>query len=264
MVKKGKLSSGKTRKKIIVGNWKMYITDKRQAKEIFGKIKRKMLKVEMVKTVICPPVSFLGSLSLAAKGNLFLGSQDVFFENQGSFVGENGPEMVKSAGASFVIIGHSERRARGDSDEVVSRKIAVALSFDLTPVICVGEKERDDAGKYLSFLETQIRESLSKVSGRFLGKLIIAYEPVWTIGRPFKDAMKPAEFEETALFIRKILSDLYKNEDVLSVPVLYGGSVSSINAGELLKEGKADGFLVGRESVSPTHFGEIVEIVEKS
>ena len=234
------------------------------AKEIFQALRRAAKKYNNVRLVVCPPAFYLGFLRKAAEKNLSLGVQNIFWEEGGSYTGELSSGMAQSLGASFAIIGHSERRALGESDNSVSRKAISAIRAGLSPIICVGETEHDSGGAYFEFLKNQIKNSLAKITRRYLSLVTLAYEPVWAIGKSFKDAMKPPEVYETSLFIRKILTDMYGKETALKVPILYGGSVNFENAGAIVSEGRVAGLLVGRESLNPKNFSLLLKAVNDS
>ncbi len=232
-----------------------------KAREIFSAVSRKVASYGTVEVVACPPAVFLSLFKKPKAKNLFLGSQDVFWGNSGSYTGQISPIQVKEAGGTHVILGHSERRALGESDTDVSRKILASLRAGLKPIVCVGEKERDSNAGYFEFLSNQVKSSLAGLRPNDVKSVIIAYEPVWAIGKSFKDAMKPADVYEMSLFIKKVLSDMYTKEIGIAVPVLYGGSVNFENAAGIFTGGKVDGFLVGRESLDPVNFIKLISAV---
>jgi triosephosphate isomerase len=164
-------------------------------------------------------------------------------------------------GVSSVIVGHSERRALGDGNEVVAKKMKQALASRLRPILCVGEKERDVEGTYLGFLKEQIISALVKVPPELVKLITIAYEPVWAIGKDAKSAATPGDFLEKSIFIRRVIADLYDQKIATMIPILYGGSVDETNASSFLGEGKAQGLLVGRASLDPRSFGAIIKSV---
>lgn len=247
-------------KKIIVGNWKMNPDNAEKAKDIFKGIRNYSKNLKNIKVVICPPFVYLSDLEKLTDKSVILGAQDMFWEKTGSFTGEISSEMLKGEG--YVILGHSERRELGETDEMVSKKVISAIKAGLHPILCVGEKVRDDHGEYLHFLRTQIINSLSKMPKTYLKKLVIAYEPVWAIGKGAEEAMKPADIHETALFIKKILVEIYGPAGLLT-PILYGGSVSYKNASDILTLGEVQGLLVGHESLNPKKFTELLKNVEQ-
>ncbi len=249
----------KTKKrKLIMGNWKMNPTSIEEARRIFAAIKVSARKLVNTDTVICPPFIFAGVLK--AGSGVELGAQNVSFEERGSFTGEVAALMVKSVGAKYVIVGHSERRKMGETDEAVAKKAAAAIGTDLTAVVCVGENVRDTQGEYLEFLKNQIKNSLGKIQRRNLRSLVIAYEPVWAIGAT--EAMTPADIHEMSIFIKKILADMFGQEEAFKVPILYGGAVNFRNARDIVALGEVDGLLIGRESLNPPGFVEILKTID--
>ncbi len=229
-------------KKLIVGNWKMNPKTKEKARALFSAIDKKVTKDKSprVQVVMCPPAIYL---NLFSPKKSFLGAQDVFSEVEGARTGQISPAMLSGA--------------LGDTNEIVAQKIKSALSFGLTPILCIGEHNRDEEGKYLKFLKEQLTVSLSLISKNAMPKVVIAYEPVWAIGKSAVRDATPEESEEMAIFIKKVLSDLcgpsHKN-----VRILYGGSVTMNNAESFLVRGGVNGLLVGRESLNPKNFLEII------
>jgi triosephosphate isomerase len=169
--------------------------------------------------------------------------------------------MLKEAGALFAIVGHSERRIAGDTSERVRGQLESALAKGLVPILCVGEREREADGEHFSFIENQLASALRGLSAAAIKKLVVAYEPVWAIGKHAADAMRPAELQQMVIFIRKVLSGIVERRVALKVPILYGGSVEPSNAKELVVEGGAGGFLVGHASTTPETFFEILEAI---
>lgn len=248
-------------KKLVVANWKMSPRSLSDAKRIFGALKRKAKKYGKTQVVVCPPNVFIeGLLSFAGSG-VSVGAQNVFWKNEGSFTGEISPEMLRILGARYVIVGHSERRALGETSLMVNQKIKAILNSNLTSIVCVGEGSRDRDGQYLSFIRDELKEALLNVKKKDLKKIIIAYEPIWAIGGDEDDAMSPGDVHEMVLFIRKVISDLYTKKVAFEMPVLYGGSVTENNAEAIFVEGTINGFLVGRASLDSKNFNAIVSIV---
>jgi triosephosphate isomerase (TIM) len=250
-------------KYLVVGNWKMYIDSPLKAKELAGKTARVASRLKRTQAVICPPHAFLGALSTSAgRSGLRLGAQDVSVETDAKRTGETSVYMLKSLGVSHVIIGHSERRAMGETDTIVATKAALSLKAGLTPIVCIGEQARDMRGEYLSLLEAQIRGSLAGVSRAKASQLVIAYEPIWAIGKSAEDAVTPQLLHETTLFIKKILVSLYGRSTGTSVRILYGGSAEAQNAGALIVGGAVDGVLVGHASADKEEFLDILRSVD--
>jgi triosephosphate isomerase (TIM) len=249
--------------KLVIGNWKMHPNTLKEAKKTIATFKRKKIKDTGVTTVICPPFVFLENLYRSYGGEkVFFGAQNLFWKEEGAFTGEISSEMIKDVGARFVIIGHSERRALGESNELIARKVKISLSGGLHTVLCVGEPTRDSQGNYLIFVRDQIRESLLGVNKNLIKKLIIAYEPIWTVGNGHK-AMKPHEIHQMVLFIKKQLIRSYGRKVGESISILYGGSVDSDNVHDIVNQGEVDGVLVGRNSLNPYEFAKMIEEVAR-
>ena len=233
------------------------------ARKILGGIKRLATNTPAVDVVVCPPFTYISVLAKSS-APVSVGAQDVFWEESGSYTGEVSAAMLKDSGAAYVIVGHSERRAMGETDEMVSKKVDAVLKAEMKAVVCVGEKERDPHGDYLAFLKNQITESLSHVSKKMMSNIVIAYEPIWAIGKSYSNAMTGKDMQEISIFIKKILTDTFGKDEVVKTPVLYGGSVAPINAQDIIDHGAIDGFLVGRQSLEAKSFGEIITIVAQA
>lgn len=247
--------------RIIVANWKMNPETLPEARRLFARIKKASARTRNVRTIIAPPIVFLADLALSYGGVcVSFAAQDVFFERKGSHTGEVSVPQVASVGAQYVIIGHSERRARGEENDEVHKKVKAALSGGLSVILCVGERERDEDGDYLSFITEEISSALRKVRKEELKQIVIAYEPIWAIGKTARDAMKPSDMHEMSLFIRKILAGLYDRAAASRPRILYGGSAEPANVKALLAEGEVDGFLVGHASLDAESFKAILKI----
>lgn len=247
-------------KKIVIGNWKMNPISQKEAENLFNKIS-KNLKVRKTEVIVCPPAIYLEKLKRISR-KIPLGVQNVFYGDTGAETGEISAEMFYNLGVRYAIIGHSERRARGEGNEEINRKIKTSLSAGVCPIICIGEKERDESHEYLNFIKNQLSENLAGISKNSIAKLVVAYEPIWAIGKEALRGATGEEFREMKVFIRKILSDKFGAEAVESIRIIYGGSVNPKNALEFLKDGDTDGFLVGRDSLDPKKFIEIINITE--
>lgn len=258
-----KVSATKPPKKIVVANWKMNPTDGKTAVSWFKKIQGTAHKHgNSVETVICPPAVYLQSLQeLVHDRSCVLGAQDCFWEASGSYTGEISPEMIFNARARYVIVGHSEQRALGETDEIINRKIAKILQYPLSVIICVGEKKRFDNGAHFKEIKKQVTECLQGIPLKFYDRIIIAYEPVWAIGASAKRSATAQEAFEMITVIKRSIAEITKNQSFAHmVPVLYGGSSNSENANEFLTAGGADGLLVGRASLDPKEFGKMIII----
>lgn len=252
--------------KLIVGNWKMYPKTVSEARRIFAVLKKRVGRGNFgVKIVICPSTLYLATL-FAEKGTarVFFGAQDAFWENDGAHTGENSPTQLHSAGVTYVILGHSERRASGETDAVIALKARRAIENALTVILCVGEKDRDHSGAYFRHVGEQLRASLSRFPKGKGKALVVAYEPVWAIGVHATGVAAPSDFHEMSIFIRRHLVEYFGKKSGFSIPILYGGSVDEGNAAGFLKEGGADGLLVGRASLDPKKFSEIIRVASAS
>ena len=252
------------KKKLIIGNFKMNPITLREAKKIFLDIKRTANKLKNVQTVICPPFVYLTELQKVVNGDrCVLGAQNVFSEIKGSQTGEISSAMLSDLGIKYVILGHSERRAIGETSREIGSKIKLCLKYNLIPIICIGENKRDESMEYLNFIKKQLQESLEGLSSAMIKKIVIVYEPVWAIGKDAERDATPEEVQEINIFIRKILSDAFGHKVIMELTILYGGSVSPTNACNFLEREIIDGFLIGRASLQPEKFNEILLMTQE-
>lgn len=244
---------------LVIGNWKMNPGTLTAATRLFKDVQALLARSRNTEVVVAPPSVFLSEIGKLAQGKrINVGAQDVFFEEMGAHTGEVSLQMLKSIGVKYCILGHSERRARGESSEDIHKKVLAVIKGGEVAVLCVGETKRDQAGQYLSVVESQIREGLKGIPKTKLERLVIAYEPVWAIGTG--ETASPADIHEMKLFIQKVISDMFGRSLLSKVRIIYGGSVDKRNAEAILKEGAVDGFLVGGASLRAGEFGDIVKI----
>jgi triosephosphate isomerase (TIM) len=252
------------KRRLVIANWKMYLKSPERAKEFARGLRRRTRQFSGVSVVVAPPFTLLSAVAGALKGSsLFVGAQAVSSFDDEKRTGEVSAAMLKHAGASYCIVGHSERRAMGETDEDIRAQLNLAATEGLVPVLCVGETERDAQGGHFSTIERQLNSALGGRGGAAVKRLVVAYEPVWAIGRSAGDAMKPGELQETVIFIRKVLADLLGRSAALRTAVLYGGSVEGENADLLLAEGGVAGFLVGHASTELDTFLPILTACSK-
>ena len=247
------------RKRLIVANWKMQPGSAAEARLLFGKLKRSGSKQGNVETVICPPFPYLGLFAHAGTTRVSLGAQDAFWQNSARVTGAVAPEVLHDLGVAYVIVGHSERRALGETDEETAKKTAAVIKEGMQAILCIGERERDADGRYFDFLKHELRSSLSGIQRRQLTDLIIAYEPIFTIGKSARDALNPRDIREMSIFIRKVLSDMYEPDVAAAVPILYGGSAEEANTPAILLEGGVAGLLGGHASLDAEGFGKMLK-----
>ena len=243
--------------KLLVANWKMAPDIPTQAQQL-AKATASVLRAHKkhLEIITCVPFPYLMTVGAAARA-LPIGAQDVATGVSIASTGQVSAMMLKGSGAEYCIVGHSECRAHGDTNESVKAKIDRLLEKKLIPILCVGEKERDMHGWYLSVIKDQIESALDGVPKATLKRVIIAYEPVWAIGVDATREATPSECREMIMFIRKLIADLYDEKVARSVAIVYGGSVNEDNAVSFLTEGEAQGLLVGRVSLDAKRFAKL-------
>ncbi|HIP39641.1 MAG TPA: triose-phosphate isomerase [Desulfocapsa sulfexigens] len=246
------------RRPLLAGNWKMHNTviDACQLAAEIGKCSAGLSDRDVL---LAPPYTVLSEVAHVLQGSeVLIASQNVCWEEQGAFTGEISPAMVKSAGGSAAIIGHSERRQIFHEDNgMINKRILGALAFGLLPILCIGETlEEREGEKTYQVLEEQIRKGLAGVSSEGMKEMVVAYEPVWAIGTG-KTATKE-QAQEAHAFVRKLLSEMYEKDIADSVRILYGGSVKPANVDELMAQIDIDGALVGGAALNAESFCRII------
>jgi len=214
--------------------------------------------------LICPPFTAVPAVSAAMAGYpVAIGAQDVFWQDKGSFTGEVSPAMLKDAGCSYVIVGHSERRhVLGETDEWVHKKLRAALDHGLRPILCVGETLQErEAGDTHRVCETMTREGLRGVNKDEVRSVVIAYEPVWAIGTG-KEA-KPEDARDVIVRLRATVDSMFGDGASSEMRVLYGGSVRPGNLKPFMAHPEIDGALVGGASLDPIEFAKMALEIRK-
>ena len=250
------------RKPIIAGNWKMYKNEDEALKFIY-EVSEAMPSNEKVDSVICAPFVSLKSLVKCQGQNLKIGAQNMHFEEQGAFTGEIAPSMLTNIGVTYVIIGHSERRAMfNETDESCNKKLHAAFAHNLVPILCVGEylEQRED-GSWQDLIKGQIVAELAGLSEAQAKELVIAYEPIWAIGTG--KTATPQIADETCGFIRNVIKELYSSEVSEAIRIQYGGSVKTSNIDELMAQPNIDGALIGGASLNAADFKVLVNAAVK-
>ena len=248
-----------SRKHVVAGNWKMFKTrDEAQAtvREVVGLVGN----IQTADIVVCPPFTALGAVEGILTGSVVqLGAQNVHWQDEGAFTGEVSVSMLADYGCSHVIIGHSERRHYfQESDEVIQDKLEKVFSTELIPILCIGESlEAREADRVQEVIPSQLERALRELTDPQTSRIIIAYEPVWAIGTG--RTATPELAEEVHFLIRSWLSDHSSVGVADQVRILYGGSVTPENAGQLIEQENIDGFLVGGASLDAQSFAKIVQ-----
>jgi len=230
-------------------------------KTIVTSLKTALKKNTDVDVVIAPPMLYLAEVKkLLGTSVIGLGVQNIHPAPSGAQTGEHGIPMVTPFGVATVIVGHSERRALGETDEQVGAKVAALIKAKLTPVVCVGERERDTQGNFFMQIEAQIKAALANIPKARFKDVVIAYEPIWAIGTG--KTATAEDVNEMRLFIQKILTKHFDRASAGKIRIIYGGSVSAINAADVYVGGGVDGFLVGGASLRPQEFAQIISSVK--
>ena len=243
---------------LIAGNWKMN-TDVSSAVELARNIVERLDEHEGVDVAVCPPAVNLADVARAIDGYIYLGAQNMHFEERGAFTGEVSAEMLTAVGCRYVILGHSERRQYfGETDESVNLKVRRALQNELIPIICVGEHlgERQ-SGTAHNVVARQLNRGLEDIDVSDGRRLVVAYEPVWAIGTGH--TATPEQAQEMHADIRTILAEHFGADVAGAIHILYGGSMNPENADELVGQADVDGGLIGGASLKAASFISIIE-----
>jgi triosephosphate isomerase len=246
------------RKPLIAGNWKMHL-DRTGAVALAAEIARAVrdghLDPQRVELAVCPPLVYLDAVAQVLRdAPVALGAQNAFYEPQGAYTGEVSAAMLVDLGCRYVILGHSERRhILGETDQQVCKKVHAALAAGLTPIVCVGELlSQRESGQTADVIRHQFQHSLAGLTAEQMGRVVIAYEPVWAIGTG--RVATPQQAQEVHAELRKLLETQYNAATAAVVRIQYGGSVKPDNAAELLRQPDVDGALVGGASLKAKDF----------
>lgn len=253
------MATHKKNETLVIGNWKMNPGSLATAKTLMKEVSARALRARAPKTEvgIAVPTLYLSELAKITKGKqVLLGAQNAAAGGVGAQTGEVSVGMLKEFHTAFAIIGHSERRARGETDAQVAERVHGVLAANIIPVVCIGETARDGDGHFYTTVSEQINAIFEGVSARKATQMVVAYEPVWAIGTGVTPTVY--DISEMRLFIQKTLEKRYDAGTARKIRVLYGGSVTDENAGEMMREGMIDGFLVGGASLDATRFAAIV------
>jgi triosephosphate isomerase len=248
------------RKPFVAGNWKMN-TDSHSSVSLAEGIASGSSEIagQSVDIAVFPPFVYLQFIvKTLGVSNIAVGAQDVYFEPDGAFTGEISVSMLKDIGCTYALCGHSERRhVIGETDELINKKVAAAISGGLLPVLCVGELlEERKASQTNEVVTRQVKKGLAGLSAEKISAVTIAYEPVWAIGTGL--TATPEQAQEAHELVRKLLAKMYDAELAEEIRILYGGSVKPNNAAELMGRQDVDGSLVGGASLKADDFLSII------
>ena len=253
------------RKQIAAANWKMNCTLQQATALLDELLATPHVTGENNIAVLGVPFPYLmlAKEKLADKANVFVAAQNCYSKKSGAYTGETSCEMLQSIGVEYVIIGHSERREYfNESNQMLAEKIDLALSYGLTPIFCCGEAlDIREANTQNEYVAVQLKESLYHLSAEQLGKIVIAYEPIWAIGTGKTATSEQAQ--EMHAHLRSELSKQYGEEAASGVSILYGGSVKANNAAEIFGQPDVDGGLVGGASLVAKDFAAIINGLKK-
>ncbi|PID77683.1 MAG: triose-phosphate isomerase [Deltaproteobacteria bacterium] len=247
-----------TRRAMMAGNWKMHMNAADGCK-LAAAVAESAKNAADRDVLIAPPYTILSKVAEVLEGSaVILASQNICWEEKGAYTGEISPAMLKEAGGSAAIIGHSERRhIFGESDELINTRIKGALHHGLMAILCVGETlEERETGKTMEVLEQQVRTGLAGVDLEAMEKVVIAYEPVWAIGTG--KTAGSGQAQEAHKFIRQLIEKMFEKKIAEATRILYGGSVKPTNVDELMAQPDVDGALVGGAALDSESFDRII------
>ena len=253
----------KYRKTIIAGNWKMNKTPS-ETKEFMTALKGMLPRGRWCDIALCvPAVCIPAAVRAMRETRVGIGAENCNANPSGAYTGEIATNMLVDAGCKYVIIGHSERRAMGETNEDVNAKVLAALEAGLIPIMCCGETlEQRETGITSEWIAMQIKAGLKGVPEEKIRKIVIAYEPIWAIGTG--RTASPEQAQEVCEEIRTVVRKLYSSKVARAVSILYGGSMNDKNAYELLAQPDIDGGLIGGASLVPEKFVKIIESANQS
>jgi triosephosphate isomerase len=247
------------RKPIIAGNWKMQKTIDESVRMV-SELKSLVVDVTDVEMVVCPTNLALASVASELKDSTVgVGAQNMHYKDGGAFTGEVSADMIQAVGATYVILGHSERRQLfGEDNCSINKKIHKAIEKGLIPLVCVGEQLEDrESGNTEAVVKDHIEGTLAGLTLEQMKTVVIAYEPIWAIGTG--KTASPEQAQEVHAFIRSLLTSLFNDEVAQGIRIQYGGSVKPENAAELMGQSDIDGALVGGASLNADSFAGIIK-----
>lgn len=246
---------------LLVLNWKAHPDTLVDAKKIFTTTAALASRTRGARVLVLPPTAYLHELKRGYKGKrVTFGVQDVSRYGSGAHTGHVTASMGKSVGATYALIGHSERRKQGETIHDFREKLARALETGLIPILCVGEDDRSQANHF-TVVKEMLTALLHAVKKEDVEKMILAYEPSFAIGKNANDALTPHEVYEMAIFMRRLITEMYNRDLAREIQIIYGGSVLPENAGALIRETDIAGLLVGHASVDKNQLPGLFEAI---
>lgn len=245
---------------IIAANWKMN-KNVQEMETFLKKFKSLYTPSPKIRVLICPPSYLLLLTSQQLIGTqIYLGAQNMHYESQGAFTGEISPTMLLDAGCQYVILGHSERRhIFGEDDKLINKKVNAALKNGINPILCIGETlEQRKEGSTFRIVKNQLLGGLQEIGIEKVSNVVVAYEPVWSIGTGI--TATPEQAQKVHEYIREILTTVYNHQVAQKLRILYGGSVKPENARALITQPDVDGSLIGGASLDPVKFNDIIDV----
>ena len=219
----------------LVANWKMNPTTKHEARELIDAIEQGVTRTPSLQVVVCPPALYIDIVAQQTH-NIAIGAQNCFCESKGAFTGEVSPAMLEEIGCKYVVLGHTERRALGETNELTNKKLKFVLEkTNLRPIVAIGSKSRDEVDEVL---KQQIEKAFEGVSSTKAKNVILAYEPIWAIGTG--DVPSTNQVMSVRIFIQKTLQTMYNASVAHSVPLLYGGSTNAQNCVDFIQNAHTD------------------------
>jgi len=253
------------KKPYIIGTWKMNL-DGSQIERFFSGMEITDSELKKIKLIICPSFPYLEKVKgLIGDRPINLGAQNIFWEDRGAYTGEVSARQLADFGCQYVILGHSERREYfHETNEIVNKKIQLALRYKITPVVCLGESyEEKEAGQTKQIIEQHVQQCIEGLEKRDIQKVIIAYEPVWAISTNIHNKEKKTDSPESAQvvhkLIRRVVANMYDETTAQAMPVIYGGSVAGDSVGGFAAMDDIDGVLVGGASKEIDSFQKVIK-----
>jgi triosephosphate isomerase len=242
----------------VIGNWKMNPRTEKEAIALFKALVKTVPEKSKLVRILLVPAVYYAVLRAIKQKTITLGVQNIHHEQDGAHTGDIALSMFAKQPA-YIMCGHSERRALGETDQEVNKKVLLTLKAKSSVVLCVGEKERDHGILFFGVIRDQLEKALNQVSRKDISSITIAYEPVWAIGKHAARAATADEVREVVIFIKKALVDLFGPSVLSEVKIIYGASVDSKDAKNLIQEGGVDGLLLGRASLDAKEYARICD-----